>query len=104
WRLVHVVDGDGHGRGAAVRAAVVRLVGEAVGAVEVGRGRVGEGAVAGELGGAVRGLRHEDGGQRVVAGVGVVGEHAGRGHAQRVILVDRIAVVVGRRRGGGHDD
>ncbi len=103
-RLIDVVDRDGDGRGTAGRVAVGRLVGEAVAAVEVGGRRVGEGAVAGELEGAVSGGGHEHGGQRVLVGVGVVGQHAGGRHAEHGVLVDRIAVVAGRRRRGGNGE
>src|SRR5439155_9567827 len=72
-RVVHASDGDGHGGDARVGLAVVGLVGEAVGAVVVGRRRVAEAAVAVQGQAAVGGLAQQDGGQRVAFQAAVVG-------------------------------
>ena len=63
-----------------VAVVVARNVGEAVGAVVVGIGHVGERAIGIQRERAVEDVVHQVGGQRVRRpGVGVVRQHAGRG-------------------------
>src|SRR5439155_8799493 len=98
-RIVDSGDGDRDRRNVAVLLTVVGLVGEAVGAVEVRRRRVGEGTVRvqgeGERGG--RGVLRagdEDRRDRVLVRIRVVAENAGGGHGKRGVLIGAVRVVV----------
>ena len=72
-------DRQRHGGDVAVEAAVVGLVGEAVAAVVVGVGRVGEGAVGVQSQRAVGRAADEHRAQRIAVHIAVVAEHAGSG-------------------------
>ena len=103
--VVHLGDGEVDRHGVARRGAVERVIGEAVGAVEVAVRRIGERAVGIQRKQRRIGrtdVEHRRDGAAV--DVAVVAEHAGRGHAQRAVLGDRIAVT-GRDRShvGDHD-
>ena len=69
----------------AVGAAVIGLVGEAVGAAVAGVRRVGERAVGVEPERAMRRAGDQHGGERVAVGVGVVGQDALSGGDRRVV-------------------
>src|SRR5439155_100298 len=91
-------DGDAHGGDARVGLAVIGLVGEAVGAVVVGRRDVAEAAVAVQRQAAVCGLAHQHRTQGVAVHVAVVDQHAGRGHVQGRVFSRGVAVVDSHRR------
>ncbi|CAH0347782.1 hypothetical protein AQB9606_00001 [Aquabacterium sp. CECT 9606] len=95
-RVVDGVDGDGDGGQVGVGRAIVGLVGEGVGAVEVGGRRVGVAAIGVEHQGAVAGAGDQGGGQGVVVGIAVIGQHGAA--VEHAVFVDRGAVVHGHRR------
>src|SRR5207247_2682468 len=86
FRVVHACDGDAHRGDARVGLAVIGLVGEAVGAVVVGRRDVAEAAVAVQCQAAVCGLAHQHRAQGVAVHVAVVDQHAGRSEAHTSVL------------------
>ena len=97
-RVVHGVNRNRHRRDVRVEAAVVRLVGKAVGSVVVGGRRVGEAAVGVQRQRAMRRTGHQNGGDRCAVDIAVVAEHARRGHRQRGVLRSGVAVVDCDRR------
>src|SRR5262249_39842414 len=84
--VVHGRDGEGDRGDVAVGGAVVGPVAEAVRAVVVGGGRVGEGAVGGRGRRAVGRPAHPDGPEGVAVRVGVIAEHAGGRDRQGRVL------------------
>ena len=84
--------------GVLLRVPSEARVGEGVGADEAAGGGVGEGAVGVEGQGAVGGAGDHDRGQRVAVGVGVVGQHPGRGNSEGAVRWKVVGVVV---RDGG---
>ena len=97
-RIVHRLHRDRHRRYVRIKLPVIGLVGEAVGAVEVGVGRVDKRAIGIEAERAVRGGAHQRRCEQRAVHVRVVGEHPGCGHRQRVVLVYAEAVQVRHRR------
>ena len=99
WRIVDRGDADGDRGERAVHGPVIGLVGETVGAVVVGGGRVAQSAIGLQRQRPMRRAGDQHGGQGIVLDIGVVGEHAARrGHRQRGVLGDGVAVVHRHRR------
>ena len=94
-RVVDRVDGQADRRHVRIECAVVRLVGEAVGAEEVRVRRVRERAVRAERNGAVRCAAHQRRAERGAVDVGVVAEHVA---GQRDVFVGGKAVRDGEGR------
>ena len=88
-------DRDRNARHVRVAAAIVRFVGERIGAGEVGRGRVDERTVGLQHDRAVRRAAHQDRAERIAVRVGVVREHSRCVDGQRRVLVRRVRVRVG---------
>src|SRR5262249_54185288 len=91
-RIVHRIDGDVDVGGGARPEGIGQRIGEAVGAVEVQLGRIGEGAVPVVHHTAMGGLGEgadSCGGQRLV-GVAVIGQHV---RGDRRVLVGDDAVI-----------
>src|SRR5439155_7773175 len=78
------------------QGGIAGTVGEAVAAVVVGGGRVGKRAVRMQRQRAVDRAVHQLGRERVVVGVGVIGQHALiGGHGQRVVLGHGVCIRAG---------
>ena len=92
-RVVHRIDGEIDGGDVGIRGPVIRLVGEAVGAVIIGVRRIGEGAVAVQRQGAMGRASDHGAGQRIVFRVGVVAQHTRRRDVERRVLVGDEGVV-----------
>ncbi len=93
WRVIDRVDRNIDGRRRAAVDAVIDAEGKAVGAVIVGRWRIGIGAVGIDNDVAVGAIGAKRKGQRVVFGVG-----AGQGAVEDIVLIRRGRGARRRRR------
>src|SRR5207249_2252151 len=99
--VVHIRDGDADSRDVAEGNAVGGSIGETVGAVIVGAGGVGKGAVAVQDERAVRGAADRGAagdGERIAIRIGIVGENAKRRDHQWRVFGNGVGVVIGDGR------
>ncbi len=96
--IINRMDGEGDGGGGGGALAVDEGIGEGIGAVEIGRGRIGDGGTVG-LGGALRGLTDGADREGIPVDIGVIGEDGDRDRGARGGrdgIVDRDRGIIGR--------
>ena len=86
---------DRYGHHVAFGRAVARRVAEAVHAVKVGVGRVGERAVGVKGQSSVGRAGHQRGRERIAVDVGVVAQHTRGGNRQQCVFSSRKVVIFG---------